>query len=153
MTLGLALGLPGLASGSPRAASSLSTATDDPSEYEVKAAFLTHFVRYTTWPDDAFEKPDSPIVLLVVGDDPFGSVLDKQMEKVARSSVLVVGDSEGLAENGAHINFFFEGKRPRFEVNTAAVKRSGLSINPEMLKLAKIVKDKNPPEQEEHASE
>jgi len=45
-------------------------------EYGIKAAFLLNFVRYTSWPKRSFEDERSPIVLTVVGHDPFGPVLD-----------------------------------------------------------------------------
>lgn len=156
---------------------------DGVQEYEVKAAALPHFLRYTTWPKDAFGSKDAPFVLLVVGEDPFGATLDKIMAKVrvekrevrivrrkdleelpkahlvflarshadglealldgvAKTDTLVVGDTEGMAEAGAHINLFLDAKRLGFEVNNEAVKRSRLEISSEMLKLAKLVKDK-----------
>jgi hypothetical protein len=34
---------------------------------KVKAAYLLNFIRYTKWPDGAFETLDSPIVLTMVG--------------------------------------------------------------------------------------
>jgi hypothetical protein len=34
----------------------------------VKAAYLLNFVRYTQWPDQAFDEPDSPILLTEVGE-------------------------------------------------------------------------------------
>ncbi|MEM9382082.1 MAG: YfiR family protein [Planctomycetota bacterium] len=46
-------------------------------EYELKAAFLYHIARYTKWPDDAFESKKSPLVVAVVGRDPFGRTLDE----------------------------------------------------------------------------
>lgn len=45
-------------------------------EYQIKAAFLLNFVRYTTWPKERFEDEKSPVVLTVVGRDPFGDVLE-----------------------------------------------------------------------------
>jgi hypothetical protein len=45
------------------------------SEYKVKAAFLYHFIRYTTWPAKSFAGEGAPIVVLVVGEDPFGQHL------------------------------------------------------------------------------
>lgn len=36
----------------------------------VKAAYLLNFIRYSQWPDDAFEAADSPIVVTEVGNCP-----------------------------------------------------------------------------------
>jgi hypothetical protein len=46
-------------------------------EWAVKATYLYKFVPFIEWPPSAFESPASPIGLCVVGDDPFGGVLDK----------------------------------------------------------------------------
>jgi hypothetical protein len=45
-------------------------------EYRIKAAFLYNFTLYTEWPAQSFEKSDSPLVLTIAGDDPFGGELD-----------------------------------------------------------------------------
>ena len=45
-------------------------------EYQVKAAYLLNFTRYVEWPSEAFEAPGSPVMICVLGRDPFGSVLD-----------------------------------------------------------------------------
>jgi len=47
-----------------------------PSEYDVKAAMLLNFVRFTDWPTEAFASEQSPFVIGVVGKDPFGEVID-----------------------------------------------------------------------------
>ncbi len=49
-------------------------------EYSMKAAFLVHFAYYTEWPNDAFEDEDDPIVITVVGRDPFGTKLEDTFE-------------------------------------------------------------------------
>lgn len=46
-------------------------------EYQIKAAFLLNFIRYTTWPPEAFADPKAPIVVTVVGRDPFGPILEE----------------------------------------------------------------------------
>ncbi len=46
-------------------------------EYKVKAAFLVNFVRYTTWPPEVFPSDDAPIIIGVLGNDPFGAVLER----------------------------------------------------------------------------
>jgi hypothetical protein len=47
-----------------------------PSETAVKAAFLPRFARYVTWPAAAAPSGSEPFLLCVIGDDPFGQVLD-----------------------------------------------------------------------------
>jgi len=44
-------------------------------EYQVKAVFLYNFTQFVDWPQDAFESPEAPLVIGVVGGDPFGVYL------------------------------------------------------------------------------
>ncbi len=46
-------------------------------EYQVKAAYLYKFAPFIDWPAHAFASPTSPLVLCVVGEDPFGRLLDR----------------------------------------------------------------------------
>lgn len=46
-------------------------------EYSVKAAFLVKFGEYVEWPSTAFATPTSPMVIGVLGGDPFNSRLDR----------------------------------------------------------------------------
>jgi hypothetical protein len=43
---------------------------------QIKAAFLRNFTHYVTWPERAFASDRSPWRVCVLGDDPFGTVLD-----------------------------------------------------------------------------
>ncbi len=47
------------------------------SEYSVKASYLSNFADFVKWPKTAFADESSPIVLGVLGEDPFGSTLDE----------------------------------------------------------------------------
>ncbi len=49
-------------------------------EYQVKAVFLYHFAQFVQWPPEAFPEKDSPLVLGILGRDPF----DTQLETVVR---------------------------------------------------------------------
>jgi len=53
------------------------TAADESLEYAVKAAFLYRFGSFVEWPAAAFISSTSPFRLCIVGEDPFGSTLDK----------------------------------------------------------------------------
>jgi len=44
------------------------------SEYEVKAAFIFNFAKFTTWPGEEGRK--DPFRICIVGGDPFGPVID-----------------------------------------------------------------------------
>jgi hypothetical protein len=66
--------------------------------------------------------------------------------RVGDGPVLLVGDSPGLARGGVAINFFLQpdilgaGKRLRFEINPAALKRRGLEISAQLYDVAEIVR-------------
>jgi YfiR/HmsC-like len=49
----------------------------DSSEYLIKAGFIYNFAKFVEWPSASFSQPESPIVIGVLGTDPFGSVLDR----------------------------------------------------------------------------
>jgi hypothetical protein len=46
------------------------------SEFDVKAAFLVNFARYVEWPPEAFHDFFEPLLICVLGRDPFGRALD-----------------------------------------------------------------------------
>ncbi len=53
-------------------------------EYAVKAAYLTRFVPFISWPDDVFAGAGAPLTICVLGDD----VFDGRLEKAAACSKL-----------------------------------------------------------------
>lgn len=54
-------------------------------DYQVKAVFLFNFAQFVEWPPSAFAGPTSPIVIGVLGENPFGAYLDETVrgEKLA----------------------------------------------------------------------
>ncbi len=46
-------------------------------QYQVKAAFLYNFTQFVEWPASAFPEEGAPIVIGVIGEDPFGYYLDE----------------------------------------------------------------------------
>jgi hypothetical protein len=44
-------------------------------EYLIKAAVLYNFAKFARWPSDAFDGPDAPLRLCILGADPFGDTL------------------------------------------------------------------------------
>jgi hypothetical protein len=72
-----------------------------PSEYQVKAAFLYNFVKFVEWPASLAEQR-GPIVMCVIGKDPFGDLLVRAVEgKSVNGRPIVV---RNVAEPGAAVS-------------------------------------------------
>lgn len=59
-------------------------------EYNVKAAFIYNFTKFVEWPED-LSAADRPFVIGILGEDPFGNVLDETVSnKTVRDKRIVV---------------------------------------------------------------
>lgn len=56
------------------------TDSSDSSEYLIKAGFTYNFAKLMEWPSGAFAQADSPIVICVLGTDPFNGTLDQVLK-------------------------------------------------------------------------
>jgi hypothetical protein len=81
-------------------------------ENQVKAVFLFNFAQFVDWPASAFPDPRSPLVIGILGDDPFDGYLDatvkgemvngrplmvqryRRVEEIKRCQVLFISGSE-----------------------------------------------------------
>ena len=60
-------------------------------EREIKATFLFNFAQFVEWPAASFADPRAPLVVGVLGDDPFDTVLDAVIRgEVIKNRPLVV---------------------------------------------------------------
>jgi hypothetical protein len=82
-------------------------------EYQIKAVFLFNFAQFIDWPPSAFSDAQSPLVIGVLGEDPFGNFLDelvrdekvnnrpleiqryRRVEQIKTCHILFVSHSEG----------------------------------------------------------
>lgn len=48
-----------------------------PGEYQLKAVFLFNFAQFVQWPPEVFSAPNAPLVIGILGEDPFGGFLDE----------------------------------------------------------------------------
>jgi hypothetical protein len=78
---------------------------DESLERSVEAAFLYKFGHYVEWPESAFASPTSPFNLCIVGDDPFGSTLDKVVEgeSINGRSIVIRRLKKLAKDSGCHI--------------------------------------------------
>jgi hypothetical protein len=82
-------------------------------EYQIKAAFIFNFAQFTEWPANAFAATNAPIVIGVLGTNPFAGFLEntvqnesvrghplvvhhyKTVEEIQTCHILYIGQSEG----------------------------------------------------------
>jgi hypothetical protein len=68
----LAVGIGGLCGSMARA--------DVSREYQIKAAFIYNFVQFVDWPEGTFRDAKAPIVIGILGPDPFAGSFDAAMK-------------------------------------------------------------------------
>lgn len=78
-----------------------------PTEYEVKAAFLYHFAQFADWPVRSFAGANAPLVIGIIGEDPFGPSLDAFVkgEDVSGHSLAIKRLADDGEISGCHILF------------------------------------------------
>lgn len=85
------------------------------SEYEVKAVFLLNFVQYVDWPSQAFTSAQSPLVIGILGEDPFGDVLNRTIrgETIKERPVIVKRSRQVDDLKGCHLLFISRSEKGR----------------------------------------
>src|SRR5947208_15186717 len=83
-------------------------------EFEVKAAFLYNFAKFTEWPAGAFARPDSPFMFCLIGD-PFGGAMEKAIQGETFNGRAVVIRRIGRGEDvlGCHVVYVSEPESAR----------------------------------------
>jgi hypothetical protein len=76
-------------------------------EYRLKAVFLFNFAQFVEWPASAFPEPGTPLVIGVLGEDPFGAYLDETVrgERVDDRALTVRRYRRGEEIGACHILF------------------------------------------------
>jgi hypothetical protein len=76
-------------------------------EYALKAVFLYNFCRFIEWPDQAFATPDAPIVIGVIGQDPFGLLLEETVrgERLRGRTIVIERYRRAADARDAHLLF------------------------------------------------
>ena len=100
-----------LAFGIPLTAASDSTYR----EYQVKAAFLYNLSKFIEWPGDA--RREEPISFCILGDDPFGTALDRTVadKRVGGRPVRIRRSGRLDDLTGCEVLFVSASERPRLD--------------------------------------
>jgi hypothetical protein len=104
-------------------------AAESASEYAVKAAFVYNFAKFVEWPEGTFAGATDPIALCVLGENPFGPLLeDAVRDKTVNARQIVVHESKTLSPAvRCHIVFLASGSLD--ESLAALAKRPVLTVS------------------------
>jgi hypothetical protein len=97
-------------------------------EYQVKAAFLFNFAKFVEWPAKSFPKPNDPIVICILGQNPFEDHLSAaiQGKVLAGRGFAVLQIAELPPKSRCQILFVNSSERQRFRSSAASLKGSGI---------------------------
>jgi len=71
-------------------------------EYQLKAVFLYNFVKFVDWPIESFADADEPIIIGILGNDPFGVIIDQTIkDKTVKGRKMIVKRSENIEDLGS----------------------------------------------------
>jgi hypothetical protein len=86
-------------------------------EYQLKAVFLYNFAQFVDWPAQAFSDAQAPLVIGILGDDPFGSYLEETVrgEKVNGHSLVVQRFRRASDAKNAHVLFISQSETDRLD--------------------------------------
>lgn len=91
-------------------------------EFALKSAYLYQFTLFIEWPVDAFDDPNDPIVVCVLGDDPFGPFLDALNQKTSQARPLQVRRVPRVKDaGGCHVLFISASERARLTAVLASL--------------------------------
>ena len=95
-----------------------------PTEYQVKAIFLFNFSQFVDWPAAAFADGRSPLVIGVLGSDPFGATLDEIVRgETVNGRPLAVRRYESVEQiEACHILFIERSQDEQLDAVLAALK-------------------------------
>jgi hypothetical protein len=99
-----------------------------PSEYQVKAVFLFNFGQFVEWPQQAYDTPQAPFVICVVGEDPFGKTLDDVVRGESVGSRSLVVRRRNNLDDLAGCNILFVGRNDSAHLEEALAAVRGHSV-------------------------
>jgi hypothetical protein len=79
-------------------AKSQSQANNSVQVYKVKAAFLYNFIRFVEWPEGKMADASKPVVIGVLGKDPFGNSLETITDKKLKDKDVIIKRFKGFEE-------------------------------------------------------
>jgi hypothetical protein len=92
-------------------------AAEEPSEYEVKAAFLFNFSKFVEWPEGTFAGAADRITICILGQDPFGTLLEDAVrdKRVNGREISIQKTASVSRVAGCHVVFIASSEQDRLD--------------------------------------
>ena len=86
-------------------------------EYKIKAGFTCKFVKFVHWPPDVLPKKNTPFIIGILGNDPFGSVIDEAVRELTiRRRKFIIRRYSNLSDlDFCHILFISRSEKDRLD--------------------------------------
>jgi hypothetical protein len=97
-------------------------------EYDLKATFLYHLAQFVEWPPEAFPTEETPLVIGILGTDPFGKVLDEIIkDEVVKNRKLTAQRYHSMDEvKNCHILFISQSESGRLDQIFSSLKERNI---------------------------
>jgi YfiR/HmsC-like len=97
-------------------------------EYKIKAAYMFNFANFVEWPAGTFPTPETPVILCVLGKDPFGSNLEKTLgdKSIAGRRLRIKRLEENSPVESCHLLFISSSERKRLPQLLQSLKGSSV---------------------------
>jgi YfiR/HmsC-like len=99
-----------------------------PTMPQVQAAFLFNFAKFVTWPNEAFQRNGDSLIIGVLGEDPFGAVLEDTIrDKTVMGKKLAVKRFTRIQDaTNSHILFLSTSEESRLSQMMAALEKTNI---------------------------
>ncbi|MFC1591852.1 YfiR family protein [Thermodesulfobacteriota bacterium] len=99
--------------------------TDAVHEYDLKATFLYKLVKFIEWPEAAFNDTEGSFVICILGEDPFGEMIERYRGREVFGRMLVIRRVKELSDKiKYHVLFISLSEREKLSSILKTVKES-----------------------------
>ena len=103
-------------------------ASNQSSEYKIKAGYLYNFTKFIDWPDEPEASPDQTFTICLLGNDPFGDVLTPINNKKTKGQQIELVRFTRMSQEVSNCKILFISRSEQKHIKQILRDLSGLSI-------------------------
>jgi len=109
-----------------------------PTMSQVQAAFLFNFAKFVTWPNEAFQRSGDSLIIGVIGEDPFGAILEETIrDKTVMGKKLAVKRFANIHDAAnSHILFLSSSEESRLAQMMPVLEKTNILTVSDMARFA-----------------